>query len=165
MLRVARAQRTPRARSRDARPRAAAPAARPRQPTPTLTGRFLFLFLCVPPPACASPLSASRARSILLVQEPGAKLRSVADDLYMRALDGALDGVLRQLGADATGLNLAPEASASAARAEAEQQQQQRLYAGMALVPAPVMASSRPPAASAALLRAVLLEAEEDATS
>ncbi len=117
--------------------------------------------LCFP-----SSLSASRARSILLVQEPGAKLRSVADDLYMRALDGALDGVLRQLGADATGLNLAPEASASAARAEAEQQQQQqRLYADMALVPAPVMASSRPPAASAALLRAVLLEAEEDATS
>lgn len=81
--------------------------------------------------------------SILLVSDeerPGT-LRSVADDLYSRALDSALDDALRVLRA-ATGGADTPADSRRAA----------------ALAPAPAS-----PGASNALLRAVLLE--DDSTA
>ena len=92
------------------------------------------------------------ARSILLVQEDGAKLRSVADDLYARALDASLDDVLGALDASLlAGSVVGPNAAAEAG-----------------LLPAPVLVTTsnsggatQPPVASAALLRAVLLESEE----
>ena len=85
------------------------------------------------------------------MQEDGAKLRSVADDLYARALDASLDDVLGALDASLlAGSVVGPNAAAEAG-----------------LLPAPVLVTTsnsgatQPPVASAALLRAVLLESEE----
>lgn len=81
--------------------------------------------------------------SILLVQEPGAKLRSVADDLYARALESALDDVLRAL------------------RVEAPAGEEQQLRMQPILVSTSARAGTPTAASSQALLRAVLLEEEE----
>jgi len=81
-------------------------------------------------------------RSILLVSDedrPGT-LRSVAEDLYARALDSALDDALRMLRPVAAGA--APEAE---------------------LPTEPALAPLLAPVASSALLRAVL--SEEDSTA
>jgi hypothetical protein len=83
--------------------------------------------------------------SVLLVQEPGAKLRSVAEDLYARALDRALDDVLRAVrSGEALALDEQPGGFGAA----------ERDAPAPALVPVLVPASS-------ALLRQVLLDEAE----
>ena len=76
------------------------------------------------------------------MQEPGAKLRSVADDLYARALESALDDVLRALRVEAPA-------------GEEQLRMQPILVSTSARAGTPTAASSQ------ALLRAVLLEEEE----
>ena len=77
------------------------------------------------------------------MQEPGAKLRSVADDLYARALESALDDVLRALRVEAPA-------------GEERLQMQPILVSTSARAGTPTAASSQ------ALLRAVLLEEEQE---